>query len=121
MVPQRGDRDTCVFACEGVAEVLLVQFGCGVDVSRVEVRVLGNRDGYERATALRAGRLELSAVECVRIAGRRAHDAVLVAASEAFSVHDHAAREHEPTGPPDVVQRREAGSRCRGRSRRRSR
>ena len=96
VVSQRGDGDACVFACEGVAEVLLVELRCCVDVSRVEVGVLGNRNGYERASALRACRLELSAVECVRVAGRRTDDAVVVAASEAFSVDDHAAREDEP-------------------------
>ena len=71
VVAQRGDGRARL-ARERGAQVLLGELGRGVDVARVERRVLGHRLGLERAAADRARRLEAAGVEVLGARAGRA-------------------------------------------------
>ena len=109
VIAQCGDGCCRVFPCEGVAQTFLGEFGCGVDVARVQPVILWHRLWDQRLVADRTGGFVAAGLEVVAVPWTWSHHSVDGAAVAAFAVDDHARRQNDPTGELGTMQRGEHG------------
>ena len=93
MVPQR-DRPAAGRASPGAGEVLLGEFGCGIDIARVEGGILGDELGQQRAAVL-VQRVEVAGIEVFDASSGWPGRMPRAVAVIALAVDDHGGGEDE--------------------------